>query len=1019
MEDPRPTKRVRFKEVKHDLSDTYTSQCAPNANVRSTNLKRSSSILPSLQDIYKWTLTDKATAPCFIRDVLAMRERIVKAPNTRFYWLGHIPCQTVLIVGIVVGIEVSKMWTLYTIDDSTAVIECMLHHPPPFAHLDSKARWLALKSSGPHNAPPPPKLVTAIGYPVQVIGTVKEFHGERQIKVVFIKPSESTNDQWKHVRTVVELHKSKYAVPKPFQIPTDPDFQARTSLKRPRPTLEPSSPLTHSPTSVPPSLVIPGSTDPPKLLHPSLLRTADLTDKTFMSYLEHFLFNALPESPNPPTERAELTLSHLRRIPELALLASLVVVAETRRRDPASAEAEVAGTSTKAVIRPRFRPSISPRTRMKNLFQWAVLGLYKKGSVVLSDIPSPVASLPVSSVIFSSPHPSPSKSVIPEQDGHLSDPPPHEEDEVYVPVTPELLVGPMLEILRAKGITGKTAAVGAGVPHISPQNMSASSLGNRCTEACVSFTPTFLQPTLHHHHQSQMHRLHYEILLEVFGHAYAQAVDELGLSDLVALATVNKAFFDASIPTWWRKLPSAEPLLHLIPDHILHRQFNENHWSYSLYTELAPQHLTRLYLYARHIREIDASGISLSFGAAQAFKYVLRVHSESNSTNPLLPCLNRLRLRARHDTLLEHIPALLHDGLRLVELPHYATGLDSAISALLTAPSALRTLVYVDLPKNTESFEKSLHLLRSLRHLTVSLLGPTGMKAIASLPSLESLSLVVEDSLRTLPYTITSIHPIVSLEIVLQTSFILGGIDNNPFESAMCLLRALPIPCCQLTIVLPVHLGGAALAAFIASLTQDFGVSNNSTFSAMDLRRLSVDAGIHGSYNSAPLPINFLEPLYGVPLTHIDLASFSMCTLDDNTLRALSSAFPCLESLFLGTRRYWTDPPRASLSGLSTVLLNCPSLKELGLVFSCSLGALDFSFLAVNTSITTLHVGVSPPYNPNAVSAFLARSLPRLKKIRIEPGDKYIISTRNYVSADRSHRESGWRAILAKILVYK
>jgi hypothetical protein len=33
------------------------------------------------------------------------------------------------------------------------------------------------------------------------------------------EPCQSTNDQWKHWKTVVELHKSKYSVPKPFEIP--------------------------------------------------------------------------------------------------------------------------------------------------------------------------------------------------------------------------------------------------------------------------------------------------------------------------------------------------------------------------------------------------------------------------------------------------------------------------------------------------------------------------------------------------------------------------------------------------------------------------------------------------------------------------------------------------------------------------------------------------------------------------------------------------------------------------------
>jgi hypothetical protein len=158
-----------------------------------------------------------------------------------------------------------------------------------------------------------------------------------------------------------------------------------------------------------------------------------------------------------------------------------------------------------------------------------------------------------------------------------------------------------------------------------------------------------------------------------------------------------------------------------------------------------------------------------------------------------------------------------------------------------------------------------------------------------------------------------------------------------------------------------------------------------------------------------------LEPLYGAPITHIDLGTFSMCNLDDDVLYTLSSAFPSLESLFLGVHSYWTDPPRASLAGLSVVLRNCRGLKELGLVFSCSIGALNFSLLPVNYSITTLHVGVSPPYNPSVVSAFLARALPCLEKIRIERYYNSSSTLRNYVAFDRLHRESSWAAILAKM----
>ncbi|KAG1863912.1 hypothetical protein F4604DRAFT_1586773, partial [Suillus subluteus] len=455
---------------------------------------------PSQEDICKWTTTEKATAPCFIRDVLSMRER----RKSSFYWLGHIPCHTALIVGVVVGIEVSERWTIYTVDDSTAVIQCMLRHPLPYAHLDRKALTSAvLTELRSRPLPPPPPPATDIGYLVQVIG--------RYVLSAFLTfalpPSEacdSTNDQWKHALAVVQLHKSKYAVPKPFEIPAEvvsDRSESCNSSKRPLPG--PSSPLTHSATSGPSGFVVPGSADPPKFRHPSQLRTAELTDTTFQLYLKHYLDYApaqelewdfpaelsqsaqTPEvqtarawTPTPPTGPAGFTLSHLRRIPDLALLASLVVSAETKRRDRASIKKEKARTPSKPVSPnpPRWvSPPHAPREKMKRLFLWAILKLYQEGTVVFCDRPllnvSGLASLPVfdipkstriaNSSMFWSADISSSQPAVPEQDGYLSDPPPYEEDEAYISVTPSLLAGPVRDIIRTKGIRGKSRAIGA------------------------------------------------------------------------------------------------------------------------------------------------------------------------------------------------------------------------------------------------------------------------------------------------------------------------------------------------------------------------------------------------------------------------------------------------------------------------------------------------------------------------------------------------------------------------------
>src|ERR1700722_2709197 len=83
----------------------------------------------SSQELWKWTLTPAALAPCFISDVLAMTQNtdkgslIIRAsfiPHLPyydledFYWLGSIPCRSVLLVAMVVGVQVYERRIVYT-----------------------------------------------------------------------------------------------------------------------------------------------------------------------------------------------------------------------------------------------------------------------------------------------------------------------------------------------------------------------------------------------------------------------------------------------------------------------------------------------------------------------------------------------------------------------------------------------------------------------------------------------------------------------------------------------------------------------------------------------------------------------------------------------------------------------------------------------------------------------------------------------------------------------------------------
>ena len=90
----------------------------------------------SHDELWKWTLTKDAVAPCRIQDVFNMKECAgskgefytnnkvlnytliyafcLAGTDPDFYWLGRVPCRTVLFYGLVVGVQTYETRTLYS-----------------------------------------------------------------------------------------------------------------------------------------------------------------------------------------------------------------------------------------------------------------------------------------------------------------------------------------------------------------------------------------------------------------------------------------------------------------------------------------------------------------------------------------------------------------------------------------------------------------------------------------------------------------------------------------------------------------------------------------------------------------------------------------------------------------------------------------------------------------------------------------------------------------------------------------
>lgn len=129
--------------------------------------------------------------------------------DMEFFWLGRIPCRTVRLIGLLVGVTVWDRRTVYTIDDGTAVLDCAFAHaqvvpPSPVkpklkaaapsdntkrggaSHSDYLFSTRKVSAAAPPSRgepPPPPKPVARVGQSVRVVGRIVSRHDSRILLV--------------------------------------------------------------------------------------------------------------------------------------------------------------------------------------------------------------------------------------------------------------------------------------------------------------------------------------------------------------------------------------------------------------------------------------------------------------------------------------------------------------------------------------------------------------------------------------------------------------------------------------------------------------------------------------------------------------------------------------------------------------------------------------------------------------------------------------------------------------------
>ncbi|KAI9447872.1 hypothetical protein H4582DRAFT_34993 [Lactarius indigo] len=232
-------------------------------------------------------------------DVLSMSES--ESRGLPYYHLGRVPCRSVSLVAIVVEATAYENRDLYTLDDGTGTVECTFR-----VDQDAQGGRASKKHDAPRSNQEPTKQRSSplipVGSVVRVQGRVRAKRNSREIYGESIERCHGPGVELAHWRQVIALHEKHYFVPEEFVVPSSSAvaFGAQDVPRTPKSAatnvpIPVSTPSTHSTPSSSASLSPQKSSKdpslPPRLRHPSRLRSRDLTENTFRIYVKHFMDN--------------------------------------------------------------------------------------------------------------------------------------------------------------------------------------------------------------------------------------------------------------------------------------------------------------------------------------------------------------------------------------------------------------------------------------------------------------------------------------------------------------------------------------------------------------------------------------------------------------------------------------------------------------------------------------------------------------------------------------------------------
>jgi len=284
--------------------------------------------------------------------------------------------------------------------------------------------------------------------------------------------------------------------------------------------------------------------------------------------------------------------------------------------------------------------------------------------------------------------------------------------------------------------------------------------------------------------------------------------------------------------------------------------------------------------------------------------------------------------------------------------------------------------------------------LKYLHHLELAYLSSEAFACVASHPTLEHLSWQssCEDSPTGLSHwenSHTSVSPSIKrLELEL---------DDIPICTA--LLSTISPKATLTSIVIGIGSNCSPPRAVYDLLNVMHDHFHHSSITSIDLAGGISDYGILSDEEKHDylLPPSYLQPILAFSnVTHVELDFCGGLDLDDESIRGIAMAWPCITSLYLG-RQHSPNDSRATLLGLLSFAQYCPKLQVLSIMIDARMVPAILQEQSVfSDALVELQVLDSPIRHPGPVTAFLSSVFPKLATI---------------VTKDEADYEEGWKQV--------